>query len=373
MPSVRPATQASPPAHESPPRFVLRAIDFLDRPVPGARASGNPGHSDPGSFQGFISELRTSVLIGGSEDAVDVLFNLALGKGAKSQAATQALLEIAGDSCSSDQVRALIAQWSLQATENYFRPEGSSPDKSFPVPAPLLWLALRDARGSQGMNERIGDEISRALRDAGLTPQEMSQPNRYCGPEEMLLSLGPLESGSLSIHRQVIATSQVNFKESIQELKAQAIHKNKPQAVILNHGNHWVVVVVAYAGALQRVDVAVYDSLHLSVHKAARGLHQGIRAALDAELGAYTHAGDNIQGNTNGCGPLCVRALRGLRDWLERGSGGRPSDAVAEFLRSEIREVGSWPKERLESVVAGVRAQMLYGLQHPQDRLWLED
>lgn len=372
MPSVRTASPVTPVRGESLPQIVVRALELMNPDV--QRSGVHPTARGAGDFDRLLGELRTSVLMESSEDAVDVLFNFALGEGQASQAATHVLLEVAGDSRASDEVRALIAECALKATENYFRLADASPDRAFRVPAPLLWLALREAPGSRGTNARIGAKIFDAYPESDLSAVELSSPNRYCGQDEILVSLGPHESSVLSINDAIISTNHLNFSASVQTLGAQALQTEKPQAAILQHGAHWVALVVCPVGAAEQVDVAVYDSLHSRGDADAGVLKTTLCRALGDQLGNYTHAGGNVQGNTNGCGPLCVRALRGLRTQLESGSGAAASSGdVVGILEGEIYEVGSWPQEKLESVVTGLRAQMLYALQHSQDFFWDED
>ena len=109
-----------------------------------------------------------------------------------------------------------------------------------------------------------------------------------------------------------------------------------------------------------KVDVVVYDTLHESGHDKTIALTARLKTALAPRTcESLVFVGGNVQGTTNGCGPLCMRALRGLGAHLAANPKKKSMEDVAAFLRGDLQAMRGWSSEMLAGIVAGLRGQML--------------
>jgi hypothetical protein len=331
--------------------------------------------SDAQASRELVARLKVAARQGDRE-AVELLGNLALSvtgdRRAIAEQATQALLEVSTDPQVHNAVRSSIQQFSFAAFEmtqkrHEKKSEGTLGDPPFKVPTPLLALALRQAQAS-GYRARA-TEIGTALQDrvrledsAGV----MASADRFCLAEEILNTLslpGQRRSSAdaFSIASQPLDSRHHDFDARFREVAQRALQSAKPQAALILDGGHWVFAVVGPSGqGAGKVDVVVYDTLHESDHDKTIALTARLKTALALQTcERLVFVGGNVQGTTNGCGPLCMRALRGLGDHLAANPRKKSMEDVAAFLRDDLQAMRVWSSEMLAGIVAGLRGQML--------------
>ncbi len=338
------------------------------------------------SIEAFIRELRQRASGEDqqtAQDAIEVLFNFVAGLGEApetSRLATQALMSIAGDSKAKPHVRAAIREMAFNIFEitagkrftskaDSKREVGSAGDVPasstkhglFSLPPELMALALRHAQACnyRATQSEIGDAMGEALGLDKPGCAQMKDPDRYTTFPEMFNGLGDLRDKNLPVQENLLGPGLSSFKEDFRNFALGALRSQQPQAVLLYHRGHFVAVVVGPSSQAGKLDVVVYDSLHGEGHEHAKFISQKIRGALDDELQELTYAGGDVQGTTNGCGPLCVRALSDLR-----ACGASSMEHVAQRLEEDVANLRKFDYSARADLVAAWRARMLGGLQN---------
>ncbi len=320
-----------------------------------------------------------------SREAIEVLVNFSMGPRAErgqeptdqqklTQQALDALLTLAGDVQVSPHVRASARELAFDAFEisqgMRFKPgadgKSSQPPvgwtSAYQVPPSLLALAMRhaEAKGYKGQKSAIDQGMRDGLKVAPGTDEGLKDPNRYCLFEEIQHGMRNDDAASLPFFPQPLATIHLTvLKGTIRQLYSSALDARRPQSAVIHHNNHWVALVISPSATQGKVDVAVYDTLRKPEDERAREISRQLEFSLPKEkLGNLTYAGDNVQGTTNGCGPFCVRALRGLAAALEK----KPTLSPAEYFQRDLAALKTLDRESLADVAAGWRGRMVEGL-----------
>lgn len=376
--------------------LTTRAIGLL-APVPDANASGDSHLSD--SVESLVNAL-TAAARSGDHEAIELLGNLAIAspvrqgqpespeekaRVATAKLATEALLTIYSAPETHEGVRASIREISLHAFEigdlsagrrkdQKGSPPVSSgaatfklPEPPVHLPMPLLTLALNQAIDlKQGSNvNKVSSQIKLCLGHAfDSKDQSLQYRNRFSEANEISSVLRDKDLPNLAHADQPIALNEASALPRLLNLAQQVQSDSKLRSVLINTGRHWVAAVIGPSSTPNKaVDVLIYDSLHEAADDSSEELKQKIQEAFgDGELGQILHAGGNVQRDTNGCGPLCARALRDLNAALEERLN--PSiDGVAKFFSADTEKLRNYTESQIEGVVVGLRAQMLSGLE----------
>lgn len=355
----------------------------LRQPDPGQAPASGESIDTAASFIKKLSASARASELQDSQEAVELLFNLALGETPANSSsdsdqqeltrgALDALLAIAGDSAVGPQVRAWIRELAFNAFEinagKGFRTGadgGSSKPadwtSAYTVPTPLLALAIRhtQVKDYSESQSQIGIALRKGVQSLSEDDPSFASPDRYCDFEEIRHGMGQKTTNSLPFSQTALLTIASNdLGDQLQALKASALTSRLPQAAVLHHKEHWVALVISPPALDGKADVVAYDTLHPQSAQAAQEIAHAVRQGLGEGLGKFDFVGANVQGATNGCGPLCVRALRGLASALEVDAEVKP----AEYLGADLEGLGELDEEALGDVVAGWRARMLQGL-----------
>lgn len=307
----------------------------------------------------------------GNQEAIELLGNLAIGNPPLHQyaaaevsvSATWALVSISRDPQTHDLARAAIRQFALQAFE-ITRPGRAGECTLFHTPVPLLALAQAEAQSrAPSLCQEIGQTLHDRLKShwPDCQEQNLQQPTRFCSFEEIFHGAKGGPEGALPLKDMPLIDSDPGFGRQLLVLGAQALRERAPRACIVSQGgSHWVITVVGPSSeGEKKLDVVVYDSLHEATDSQSHALAEKIRRAFDGLMKKYTHAGGNVQGVTNGCGPMCVRALRELRTQPQHERGIWAMGDVAAFLKGDIEQARRWTWAQRDGVVTGWRAEML--------------
>jgi hypothetical protein len=289
--------------------------------------------------------------------------------------ALDAVVAIACDSRVSPHARASIRELAFDAFEisagKRFRLGSDGKGYSsgiwhsgFQVPTPLLPLALRHAQVSKyaGSTGEIGAAIAQRVGADSGGRDRFTSPDRFCSFEEIRHGMGSTMGRKLPFASDALVIEYRDFGPKLKLLTAAAIGKKIPQVAVLLHKNHWVAVVIGPSTTKGKVDVVVYDTLHEKGEQFARGIEGGIRQVSGDGLKDFTYVGLNVQRTTNGCGPLCVRALSELRSLVDRSGSSISMEVVARVLQENVAELARLDPSTLHDVVAGWRGTMLEGL-----------
>lgn len=328
-----------------------------------------------------ITELKIRAKADDGE-AIELLLNLSAGHPdlASSKNATEALLEIYGDSATQPEIRTAIEQQALALFEVFFESPSfvsSSNSKQIVMPlsiAPsILYLAGQYAykSNSHARLNQINERLEGLCFPGGAAASEhkkLLDRGRLTLGEELCRATGRF--ASIAIHDRAIeiqANGEVSGG-SLNTVFSGALREEQPYTVFLNVNNHWVTLVMSHAGEKDQ-SRQTYDAVLIDTNFRGKGLGEAGRAVWEALKKSssdrdirFEQIGGNMQTDTpNACGPLSVMAV-GEINRLLAGDSGADMAAIKRCLGEWVSSWGKATSDKRNAAVTAERARMLQAI-----------
>ncbi len=312
-----------------------------------------------------IAELAkdAALALGGGPDAVELLLNLCAGDPEQEITlhAIAALLGIYADKDTKPSVRTQIRQQSFalfELRESY---------KALGMPSQVLYLAGQYAHDSklQGKEEAIGSLLKSQINNAELLREgdlAVLSLGRFTEGDELLNASSGLTD--LSVWKHALRHAPHDSKsepmpaeiQGMQAVFEQVRTSQKPCAVYVNTGNHWVTAVVFPEGGASRdVHVLVIDSDVRDGRQCGRLLQSGMPKGLKS---IHFVEGDMQRHAPNACGPLAVDAVHQMDAFLQSYPQAKIGQAVVA-IKSHVDDWMALSPESQKAAVIVLRAEML--------------
>ncbi len=311
-----------------------------------------------------ISDLAAEAALD-DPDAVELLLNLSAGNPEQviTLHAIAALLGIYADKDTKPSVRTQIRQQSFAL----FELRESHKNLGIAVPSQVLYLAGQYAHDSslQGKEQMIGSLLKSQINNAELQRESdlgVLSLGRFTDGDELLNASKDLSYLSVWEHalRYVSHDSRPgSMAAEIQGMQAvfeQVRTSQKPCAVYVNTGNHWVTAVVFPEGGASRdVHVLVIDSDVRDGRQCGRLLQSGMPKGLKS---IHFVEGDMQRHAPNACGPLAVDAVHQLDAFLQSYPQAKIGQAVVA-IKSHVDDWMALSPESQKAAAIVLRAEML--------------